>query len=72
LTQLGGGDFAVDPSTLEAEMPLFELTIDMPGADQRLLRHGSRVAVRFSTSAEPYGAYLHRRVRQFVNKLRVK
>jgi multidrug resistance efflux pump len=72
LTQLGGGDVAVNPVTLEAEIPLFELTIDIPGADPQRLRHGSRVAVRFATSAEPYGAYLHRRVRQFVNKLRIK
>jgi putative peptide zinc metalloprotease protein len=72
LTQLGGGDIAVDPHTFEAGTHLFELTVELPDVDASMLRHGSRVAVRFSTSAEPYGAYLHRRVRQFVNQLKTK
>ncbi len=72
LTQLGGGQIAVEPHALRSDTALFELVIDVRNVDPRTLRYGSRAAVRFDTNAEPYGAYLQRRVRQFMNKLRMR
>lgn len=67
MTQLGGGDIAVDPHTQQARQPYFEVTIALPQATG--LFHGATGSVRLFGKAEPIASRLTRRVTRFIDKL---
>jgi putative peptide zinc metalloprotease protein len=65
LSQIGGGDLALDPSQSAAPRTLqthFEFEIELPGA--QALGAGARVYVRFEHEAEPIGWQLWRLTQQ--------
>lgn len=72
LTQLGGGTIAVDPSTMMAQEPFFELVIEIDEAQAtEFLAHGMVANVRFQRGYESVGWFLYRQVLRFKNNLMV-
>lgn len=72
LTQLGGGFIAVDPSTMQAQEPFFEVEIvfeDDPNL--QFLSHGMVANVRFERGFETVGRFLYRQLLRFKNNLLV-
>lgn len=67
LTQLAGGDVAVDPQTREATQPYFAITVALDHAAD--LRHGVTGRLRLFGSAEPIAARVVRRITRFIDKL---
>lgn len=70
LTQVGGGQIAVSPDTLEAEEPFFRVTILLDKHTDRPLRHGMTAFVIFGGKRPTIGTYLHRHGLLLLNKLR--
>ena len=69
LTQLGGGKIAVDPDTMEATEPFFEVIVDLPGVLEGDLSHTMTGVTRFSGRSEPIATRASRRLIRFLNKL---
>lgn len=69
LTQLGGGKITVDPDTMEAAEPFFEVIVDLPDALESDLRHSMTGVTRFSGRSEPIATRVSRRLIRFLNKL---
>lgn len=70
LTQLGGGTIAVDPSTMMAQEPFFELVIEIDEQNRaNFLAHGMVANVRFQRGYESVGWFLYRQVLRFKNNL---
>ncbi len=69
LTQIGGGDLLVEPSTRTATEPLFEVRIALAAAESPALRFGSTGTIRFRGETEPLGRSVIRRVHRFLNRL---
>ena len=72
LTQLGGGEIAVDPQSMDTNKPMFEVVVRLHGADHLPLRHEGRATVLLKGHPQTYGGYAVRRLRQFLNRLRVR
>lgn len=66
LTHLAGGDIVVDPETMRAEEPYFEVTISLEDWPQELKVAGRRVDVRLPTTSRPLAAVAYRRWLQFL------
>jgi putative peptide zinc metalloprotease protein len=69
LTQLAGGNIAVDPLTGQADQPYFELTVDLDADDAGALRYGMTGTVRLPGQIEPVGYGLVRSIIRFTNSL---
>lgn len=69
LTQLGGGDVAVNPITGEATEPYFELVVDLDTRNDPRLRDGMTGVVRLEATAEPVARTTFRRLTRFINNL---
>ncbi|MEZ6109216.1 MAG: HlyD family efflux transporter periplasmic adaptor subunit [Pirellulaceae bacterium] len=70
LTQLGGGAIAVDPTTMMAQEPFFELLIEFDEQQATdFLAHGMVANVRFQRGYESVGWFLYRQVLRFKNNL---
>ena len=68
LTHEAGGPIPVTPGSTDAAEPYFAITIDLENAPPTL-RHGTTVTARLDADAEPFGAYLARRVLRFAENL---
>jgi len=69
LTQMGGGEVAVDPATGDANRPYFELTVEVSAKDAPRLRHGLRGVLQLPASAEPLGRIALRRAVRVYHQL---
>lgn len=69
LTQLGGGDIAVDATTGRTPRPFFELTIQLYEVPPGELRHGLAARVILPVSPEPAASKAFRSLHRFLNKL---
>ncbi len=69
LTQLAGGDIAIDPQTGEARQPYFEVVVELPVAQADLFRPGMTGIVRLEARPEPIATRLARRFTRFINRL---
>jgi len=67
LTQMAGGDIAVNPQTQQAQQPYFEVTIALSEAGE--LHHGVTGKVRMFGASEPIASRLTRRITRFIDKL---
>ena len=67
LTQLAGGEVAVDPHTREAAQSYFEITVALDHAAE--LRHGVTGRLQFRAAPEPIAARITRRITRFIDKL---
>ncbi len=70
LTQLGGGTIAVDPSTMNASEPFFEITIDLDPAETNIAHRGMSVFISCSAQPQTVGVRLYRSGLRFLNLLR--
>jgi putative peptide zinc metalloprotease protein len=68
LTQLGGGDIAVDPTTQTASQPFFVVTVQFSTAHPSFL-HGMTGQLRLSAAPEPLGTSLARRASRFFDRI---
>ena len=71
LTLAGGGEIAVAETTMEAESPYFELTIELVEDVDSVLHHGMTALVQFSGARSSIAANLYRRTLRLLNHLRV-
>ncbi len=69
LTQLGGGEIAVDTRTFQAEHPHFEVDIKLDNADSSALKYGMTGTIQIASASEPVGTSLIRSVLRFVDHL---
>lgn len=69
LTQLGGGDIAVDPNTKTASQPYFVVTVQFPSATEPAFMHGMTGELRLSAPPEPLGTSLARRASRFFDRI---
>ncbi len=72
LTQLGGGEIAVNPSSLVTNRPMFEIVVRLNHVEHLPLRYEGLAMVSFNCKPRTYGAYAYRRFQQFLNRLRVR
>lgn len=68
LTQLGGGDIAVDPTTKTASQPFFVVTVQLPDTHSAF-KHGMTGQLRLSAAAEPLATSLARRASRFFDRI---
>ena len=69
LSAQGGGEIATDPretKTAKALQRVFQLEVELAGADNRVNGFGQRVFVRFEHKGEPLGFQWYRSVRQLL------
>ena len=71
LTQVGGGDIAVDAASQQAWEEYFEITVVLDHDDDRLL-HGMTADVMLGQHHETLAAFVHRRFLNFLNELSQK
>ena len=69
LTQLAGGEVAVDPGSQHATKPYFEVVIALDATGDTPIRSGATGTVRLIGAAEPLLPSLTRRLARFFNKL---
>ena len=65
----GGGEIATDPRetrTAKALQRVFQLEVELAGADDRVAGFGQRVFVRFEHAREPLGVQFYRSLRQLL------
>ncbi|MEO0479819.1 MAG: HlyD family efflux transporter periplasmic adaptor subunit [Planctomycetota bacterium] len=69
LTSLGGGDFVVDPETMQTQAPVFEVVLEVPEAMQAELSKGATVAVRFRGTPATLYEHARRRTLRFLKEV---
>ncbi|MHC4797096.1 MAG: efflux RND transporter periplasmic adaptor subunit [Planctomycetota bacterium] len=69
MTQVGGGDIAVDPQTGQAGQPYFQVVIDLPGYNNACLYHAMTCKVQFRSASHSIGITIFRVLRRFTNSL---
>ena len=70
LTHLAGGFIPVDPETMEATEPFFELMIKLNVEEPPMfLRNGAICEIRFQREYEPLGHWLYRSFLRFANQI---
>ena len=69
LTQVAGGDIAVDPNTSKAPDAYFEVVVELLDAGHPWLRHGMTCQVRCNAESDTIGTMLERRCRRFLTGL---
>ena len=72
LTHLAGGLIPVDPATLEAMEPFFELTLTLTTTPPEFLRNGAVCEIRFEREHESLGKLIYRSLLRFVNQIETK
>ena len=72
LTHLAGGEIIVDPETMRAEQPYFEVTIALDQWPDSLQVSGQRVDIDFVTTSRPLASVIHRRWLQFLARYRTR
>lgn len=72
LTQLGGGDVAVDPTSHAAAIPYFVVTVELDDSLDVQLFDGMTGQIRLQASAEPLGASLLRRAGRFFDQVLIQ
>lgn len=69
LTQLGGGDIAVDPMSKSASQPYFEVTVQFDDLTGSATHYGLTGSLRLSASPEPLATSLARQASRFFDKI---
>ena len=69
LTQLGGGDIAVDPTTKTASQPFFVVIVQFPSTIEPTFMHGMTGELRLDAPPEPLGTSLSRRASRFFDRI---
>jgi putative peptide zinc metalloprotease protein len=72
LTHLAGGFIPVDPETLEATEPFFELTVKLTDEPPVFFRNGSICEIRFGRQYDPLGKLLYRSLLSFANQISIQ
>jgi hypothetical protein len=70
LTQLGGGEVAIDPRSGATLIPYFTVTVLLDEGITASLRHGLTGWVRLVSIEESLGLILFRKFLRFTNRLR--
>lgn len=65
VTQLGGGNIAVRPGSMQSVEPYFEITLALDDADPARLHDGMTAMVNFQPRLAPMGWHLYRRGLRF-------
>jgi putative peptide zinc metalloprotease protein len=72
LTHLAGGFIPVNPETMEATEPYFELVLHLTDTRPACLINGAVCEIRFPRKYEPLGRIIYRSLLSFVNQLSLK
>ncbi len=70
VTQLGGGNIAVQPGSMQAAEPYFEITLSLDDTETAPLYDGMTAMVNFQPRLAPMGWHLYRRGLRFLHAWR--